>query len=156
MFDRSISTVAHVDPEVWAAVQAEPARVKGAFEEALRLGSPQQIVYRTVKEDMEFEGYQLAAGAKVAMFLGAANRDPRQWTDPDKYDVSRNTTGIHLALGNGIHVCLGQMLARLEGECILSAIVRRARSMSPAGTPSYRLMNQVRALRNLPLDIAAT
>lgn len=139
------------NPDQWDIVRQDPTRVRGAFEEALRMEAPSQIVYRTTSEETEFQGYRLAGDVKVAMFNGAANRDPRQWSDPDRYDVTRNTTGVHLALGHSIHVCLGQMLARLEAETILAAIVKRATRLRQTSEPQYRLMNQVRALRSLPL-----
>lgn len=141
------------NPRQWDIVRADPSRIRGAFEEALRLEAPSQFVYRTTHQDMEFAGYQLKGGTKLAMCLGAANRDPRKWPDPDQFDVTRETTGVHLAFGNSTHVCLGQMLARLEAETILAAIVKRARALEPAGAPAHRLMNQVRALRNLPLRV---
>jgi cytochrome P450 len=141
------------NPKQWEVVKSDPSRVRGAYEEALRMEAPSQIVYRTTEDDLDFQGYRLKGGTKVAMFLGAANRDPRQWENADKYDVRRDVTGIHLAFGHSIHVCLGQMLARLEAEAILSAIIKRSLSMSLASEPRYRLMNQVRALRNLPLNI---
>jgi hypothetical protein len=86
------------------------------------------------------------------MFLGSANRDPRFWEYPEKFDVNRRTIG-QIAFGNGIHVCIGQMIARLEAECLLAALFAGASSLELAGEPRYRLMNQLRTLDVLPLRI---
>ena len=87
------------------------------------------------------------------MFLGAANRDPRQWKRPDDYDIRRKTVG-HVGFGAGIHMCDGQMLARLEGEVVLAALARKVRTLEPAGEPRRRYNNTLRGLSSLPLRIA--
>ncbi len=77
-------------------------------------------------------GIAIGEGEKVLMFLGAANRDPRRWENPDSYDITRRTSG-HVGYGSGIHMCVGQLVARLEGEVMLAALARKvAPSRSPA------------------------
>ena len=71
----------------------------------------------------------------------------------DRFDVDRDVTGVHLAFGTGPHVCIGQMIARLEAECILGAIVRRVKAIEPAGDPEYRIVNTLRTLERLPLRL---
>jgi cytochrome P450 len=90
--------------------------------------------------------------AKILVMLGAANRDPDQWERPDSFDVRRQTLG-HLALGAGVHICIGQMIARLEGEAVLKAMLARVASLSLAGAPTRTLNNNLRSLKTLPLAV---
>jgi hypothetical protein len=143
------------NPGQFALVKANPALVKGAFEEALRLESPAQIMFRTTTGEVELGGVRLRADTKVGYQIGAANRDPRQWADPDRFDVTRQTTGVHRAFGVGAHVCIGQMIARLEAESILGALIRRVRAIEPAGQSRWRPVNTLRTLDVLPLTLVA-
>lgn len=77
---------------------------------------------------------------------------PRQWPDPDVFDISRRATG-HLTFGFGIHVCLGMAFARMEGEAVLTALARRARGIETAGEPRRMLNNSLRGLETLPLRL---
>jgi len=143
------------NPDQFALVKANPALLKGAFEEALRLESPAQIMFRVTVGEVELGGVRLRADTKVGYQIGAANRDPRQWTDPDRFDVTRQTTGVHRSFGVGAHVCIGQMIARLEAESILGAVIRRVRAIEPAGPSSWRPVNTLRTLDTLPLRLVA-
>lgn len=140
-------------PDQLAKVQANPALIKGAFEEALRMESPAQVMFRTTTGEVELGGVRLRADTKVGYHMGAANRDPRQWKDPDRFDVTRQTTGVHRAFGVGAHVCIGQMIARLEAECILGAVLRRIERIEPAGPAQWRPVNTLRTLDVLPLTL---
>jgi cytochrome P450 len=133
-------------PDQFAVVKADPARIKGAFEEALRLESPAQVMFRTTTSDVVLGGVRLRADTKVGYHMGAANRDPRKWNDPDRFDVTRQTAGVHRAFGHGAHVCIGQMIARLEAESILAAVIRRVRLIEPAGAHRWRPVNTLRTL----------
>jgi cytochrome P450 len=84
---------------------------------------------------MEQDGREnlLPKGAKVLMFLAAANRNPRRWEEPGRFDITRNAAG-HVGFGAGIHMCVGQVVARLEGEAMLAALAKRFRRMEIAGT----------------------
>ena len=84
--------------------------------------------------------------------LASANRDPRNWPDPDRYDIERRPSG-HVAFGAGIHGCVGQAVARLEGEVVLTAIARRVKRIEVAGPHTRRLNNTLRALDTLPLHL---
>jgi len=141
------------NPDQFALVKADPARIKGAFEEALRMESPAQVMFRITTADTVLGGVKLRADTKVGYHMGAANRDPRQWPDPDRFDVTRQTTGVHRAFGFGAHVCIGQMIARLEAESILGAIIRRVRTIEPDGTAQWRPVNTLRTLDTLPLRL---
>lgn len=141
------------NPDQLALVKADPGKIKSAFEEALRLQSPAQVMFRTTTGEVDLSGYRLEADTKVGFHMGAANRDPRKWPDPDKFDVTRQTAGVHRAFGNGSHVCVGQMIARLEAECILGALIRRVKAIEPTGPAVPRLVNTLRTLDTLPLRL---
>ncbi len=138
-------------PEQFALVKKDPSKVKGAFEEALRLESPAQVMFRTTTRDVLLDGVKLRANTKVGYHMGAANRDPRQWTDPDRFDVTRQSVGIHRAFGHGAHVCIGQMIARLEAESILNAIIKNVSKIESNGIAKWRPVNTLRTLDQLPL-----
>jgi cytochrome P450 len=141
------------DPVQWSMVHNNPAKARGAFEEAIRHESPSQVQFRTTIAPATLGGYSLDGDAKVAMFIGAANRDPRKWQRAEVFDTTRQVTGIHLAFGSGVHNCIGQMIARLEAEVIISAIAKRAKAITLAGEPSYRIINTLRTLKELPLRV---
>lgn len=140
-------------PNQFAVLHGDPARIRNAFDEGIRHESPSIVMFRTTTGAVELSGYRLAADTKIGYYMGAANRDPRKWHNPDQYDINRQVIGIHRAFGTGAHMCIGQMIARLEAECILGAIVRRAKSIELAGEPRYRLVNVLRTLDTLPLRI---
>jgi 4-methoxybenzoate monooxygenase (O-demethylating) len=86
------------------------------------------------------------------MFTGAANRDPCQWDRPDEYDIGRRTIG-HVGFGSGIHQCVGQLLARLEGESVLSALARKVATIEITGPTCRRYNNTLPGLTELPIAI---
>src|SRR5580698_817191 len=138
-------------PEQWEKMRADSARLaKAAFEEAVRFESPVQTFFRTTTCATELGGVKLEEGRKILLFLGAANRDPRQWQDPDEYDIERKVLG-HVGFGAGIHVCVGQLLARLEGEVVLQAMAKQVSHIELAGEPKRRFNNTLRGLERLPL-----
>jgi cytochrome P450 len=139
-------------PEQFAKLRADPSLARAAFEEAVRYESPVQTFFRTTTRAVEIGGLPVGEGEKVLMFLGAANRDPRHWERPDEYDITRRTIG-HVGFGSGIHQCVGQLLARLEGECVLSALARKARSIEITGPLRRRYNNTLRALASLPVTL---
>jgi cytochrome P450 len=139
-------------PDQFARLRARPSLARAAFEEAVRYESPVQTFFRTTSRAVEIGGVPVGEGEKVLMFLGAANRDPRHWQRPDEYDITRNTVG-HVGFGSGIHHCVGQLLARLEGECVLAALARRVAAIEIAGPPRRRYNNTLRALASLPVRL---
>jgi 4-methoxybenzoate monooxygenase (O-demethylating) len=139
-------------PEQFARLRADTSLARAAFEEAVRYESPVQIFFRTTTRPVEIGDIAVGEGEKVLMFLGAANRDPRPWERPDEYDITRRTTG-HVGFGSGIHQCVGQLLARLEGECVLSALARKVAAIEITGPPRRRYNNTLRALASLPLTV---
>ena len=141
-------------PEQWTKLRLEPSLTRNAVEEVLRLESPFQMFFRTTTEPVVIDGVQLEADRKVLLSLGAANRDPRHWAQPDEFDITRKTTG-HLAFGMGIHGCVGQMLARLELEALVSALLERVAAFESEGMPVWLLHNTLRTLEKLPLRVVA-
>lgn len=139
-------------PEEWERLRANPSLAKRALDESLRWDSTVQIFFRTATCDTEVAGTAIPEGAKVLLHLGAANRDPRQWAEPDRFDLTRSASG-HVGFGFGIHQCLGQMVARLEGELVLEALLRRVRSIRLAGPPVRRLNNTLHAIAHLPVEV---
>jgi cytochrome P450 len=139
-------------PQQFARLRADPSLPRAAFEEAVRYESPVQTFFRTTTRAVEFDGVPIDEGEKVLMFLGAANRDPRHWERPDEYDITRRVIG-HVGFGSGIHQCVGQLLARLEGECVLSALARKVASIDITGPIQRRYNNTLRALASLPVAL---
>ncbi|QEE61431.1 cytochrome P450 [Salinibacterium sp. dk2585] len=142
-------------PEVWAQLRETPSLAKFAIDEALRLESPFQKYHRTVTVDTVLGGVHLPAGAKVLVFIGAANRDPRRWgDDADEFRLDRNSSG-HLAFGMGLHQCVGQPIARLEIEIVLQQLLERVLTIEPAGEPVPLVHNVLRGFTSLPVAIRA-
>ena len=139
-------------PDQYAKLRANPALARGAFEEAIRFESPVQTFFRTTTRPAEIGGITIPEGEKVLMFLGAANRDPRHWPHADSYDIERRAQG-HVGFGWGVHNCVGQMLARLEGEVMVAALARRAATMEIAGPVVRRYNNTLRGLESLPVRV---
>lgn len=139
-------------PDQFARLRADPTLARGAFEEAVRLESPVQTFFRTTTHPVEIGGEQIGEGRKVLMFLGAANRDPRQWEQPDSYDITRRNAA-HVGFGAGIHGCVGAVLARLEGEVVLNALARKVTALEITGEPVRRYNNTLRGLSHLPVTM---
>jgi cytochrome P450 len=137
-------------PDQFRRLREDPGLTRHAFEEAVRFESPVQTFFRTTTRSVEIGGQPVGEGEKVLMFLGAANRDPRRWERPDEYDIKRPLSG-HVGFGNGIHACVGQLLARLEGECVLTALARRIEAIEICGPTRRRYNNTLRGLASLPI-----
>jgi cytochrome P450 len=133
-------------------VRADPNLWRSAFDEVLRWDSPVQTFFRTTSRPVEVGGVTLGADEKVLLFLGSANRDPARWAEPDRFDAGRNTSG-HVALGHGIHLCVGQMIARLEAEMLLQAFAKRVARFEIDGEPRRKLNNTLRAFERLPVKV---
>jgi cytochrome P450 len=141
-------------PEQFQALRANPELARPAFEELLRFESPFQTFFRTTTRETEIGGITLPADEKVMVSPAAANRDPRQWQDPDRFDITRTTTG-HVGFGAGIHGCVGQMIARLEVEVLLRAMAARVTAIEFTGEPRRMLHNTLRGFQSLPVRLRA-
>jgi cytochrome P450 len=142
-------------PRAWELLRATPTLARATFEEAIRFESPVQTFFRTTTRVVTIGDIEIGEGEKVLMFLGAANRDPRRWPNPHVYDITRVTSG-HVGFGSGVHMCVGQLLARLEAEVLLAALARRIKSISIVGTPKRAFNNTLRGLEALPVMIDPT
>jgi cytochrome P450 len=111
-------------PDELAKLQADPSLVASAVEEVLRWRAPSQYQGRFSVADRDFHGVTIPAGHPVLIVTGAANRDPRAYDDPDRFDIERTGPGP-ISFGHGIHHCIGAHLARLEGQIALSELYRR-------------------------------
>jgi cytochrome P450 len=111
-------------PEQRAALVADPSRAPAAFEEILRLRVPLQFGTRTLIRDAEVAGERLRAGQRVIVLYISANRDEREFPDPDRFDIDRKPER-HLGFGTGVHFCIGAHAARLEGIVLLQELCAR-------------------------------
>jgi 4-methoxybenzoate monooxygenase (O-demethylating) len=140
------------NPAQWSLLRENPKLIRGSFEEVLRFESPVQCFFRTTTKEVDVGGVRLGDGDKVLLVFGAANRDPRRWDQPDTFDVTRRAAG-HMTFGTGIHGCVGQAVARLEAEAVVSALARHVQSFELTGEPTRRLNNLLRGFDTLPLRI---
>src|SRR4051812_11009549 len=140
------------DPVAWGQVVADPGLVAPAAEEMTRFDSSLQIFERTATRPVDVHGTRLEEGQKIAALLGAANRDPAVFAEPDRFDVHRHPNP-HLGFGAGIHFCLGAPLARVEVQAVLGALRRRLPGLLLAAEPERRPEFVIRGLR--ALDVAA-
>src|SRR3954471_6589811 len=139
-------------PDQLARLRQDPTLARNAFEEAIRFESPVQTFFRTTTREVEISGHRIGEGEKVLMFLGAANRDPRRWENADRYDIGRKTSG-HVGYGSGIHMCVGQLVARLEGEVMMAALARKVAAIEITGPVKRRYNNTLRGLESLPITM---
>ena len=140
-------------PDQLARLRAEPGLLGTAVEELIRYDSPLQLFERTAKQDAEVAGVTVRAGQKIAALLGAANRDPAVFADPDRLDVGR-AVNPHLGFGAGIHYCLGAPLARVELQVSLGTLLARFPRLELAGEPVRRPEFVLRGLSSLPVSVA--
>ena len=141
------------NPDQWREFCAEPTLARSAFEEVIRFESPVQTFFRTTTKPVTVAGVQLEEGQKVLLFLAAANRDPRKWEAPERFDIRRRTLG-HVGFGTGIHGCVGQAVARMEGEIILTELAKRVESVKITGEPKSQLNNTLRGWASLPVTVS--
>jgi 4-methoxybenzoate monooxygenase (O-demethylating) len=136
----------------WEKLRQNHSLVRNAFEEGLRYEGPVQVFFRTAVRDTDIGGLPIGQNQKVAAFMASANRDPRRWPHPDTFDVERRAAG-HMALGTGIHGCVGQTVARLEGEAVFGALVRKVKSIELAAEPTRHYNNVLRSFERLPVQV---
>jgi len=136
----------------WQRLAHAPASAAAAVEELLRFDAPVQRMGRLAKEPMELRGQRVAAGQRVFLMLGAANRDPEQFAAPDTLDLAR-ADGKHVAFGWGPHYCVGAGLGRLEAELAFAALARRFPDAALGETPEFQNNVTIRGLRSLRLRL---
>ena len=138
-------------PDQLTRLRADPSLIRSAVEELLRYDGPVQRTGRLALEGVEIGGQRIQAGDSVTAFLGAANRDPAQFADPDRLDIAR-ADNHHLAFGGGIHYCVGAPLARLEAQIAIDSLLRRLPGLRlQTDAPAWRQTAVLRGLQALPL-----
>jgi cytochrome P450 len=141
-------------PDQRKRLQDDPSLLPSAIEELLRFDSPVQLTVRTAAEDITLPSTTLSKGKSALLLLGAANRDPEQFADPDRLDVGR-ADNRHLAFGMGVHFCLGAPLARMEGQIAVGDMFRRFPQMRLLDeAPPYKPNFTLRGLASLPVSLS--
>jgi pimeloyl-[acyl-carrier protein] synthase len=140
------------NPAEFAKLRDDPGLIESAIEEALRYDSPTQAPNPQVATaEVEIGGRKISKGEVVTVLIGAANRDPAKFPEPDRLDIARND-GEHLAFSHGMHFCLGASLARLQAQIAVAAIVRRMPRLRLAtGALTWKTMGRFRGLESLPV-----
>jgi 4-methoxybenzoate monooxygenase (O-demethylating) len=157
--DTTVNGIGHMllafatHPEAWSQLRCDPKLSRTVFDESLRWDGTVQTFFRTTTRDVAVAEHIIPEGSKVLLFLAAANRDPRYWAEPERFDPARKNAG-HVGFGFGIHQCLGQMVARQEAEVVLAALLAKVSSMRVVGPIRRRLNNTLHALHSLPLEVA--
>ncbi len=158
--DTTVATLANLlycfatHPTQWQLLRAEPTLLTAAIDEVLRYESPVHTFCRTSTEQVEFAQATMPADTKLLCVMGAANRDPARWQDADRFDI-RRASHPHVAFGSGIHVCVGQHVARQEIAALLAALVARVAHIELTGDAQWRVGNAVHTLQHLPLRLHA-
>jgi 4-methoxybenzoate monooxygenase (O-demethylating) len=137
-------------PGEWAKLRQDPTRARASIEEVLRFESPFQGAFRTTTRKVEVGGVTMGDNDKVFVLLGSSNRDPRRWERPDVFDIDRRTTG-QVAFGTGIHGCVGQMISRLEVECLLIELARRVERIELLSEGPRKVHNTLRGFVEMPV-----
>ena len=141
-------------PDAQQALAADPALIPSAMEEVLRFDSPVQADLRGVARDVEFDGTMIEAGSTVMLLIGAANRDPAEFPDPDRFDIRRDPNP-HLAFMLGIHFCIGAGLARLESRVAFEELLSRYsfRLVDPTIARTFTNKSVMRGVPSLPVEL---
>jgi cytochrome P450 len=139
-------------PELLQEIRANPALIPSFVEESLRYEGPSKMMPRYTTQEVTIRGVTIPPDQIVIALLASANRDPAQFPDPDRFDITREQRG-HLGFGHGIHFCSGAPLARMEGRIAFEELLRRIPSFSRNGKSEWLPYLGLRGLRQLPLKI---
>ncbi|MFN3937430.1 MAG: cytochrome P450/oxidoreductase [Gemmobacter sp.] len=140
------------NPGEWDKVRADPELIGNAVEEAVRIAAPVRGWTRYVAEDSELAGHHLPKGARVLVMFAAANRDPAKFPDPARFDVTRDVHD-HVGFGQGVHMCMGMHLARMEMQSLVRALRRRVARFELTAEPEIGLNNSIRAYARIPVRV---
>ncbi|MFI7603377.1 cytochrome P450 [Actinoplanes sp. NPDC049681] len=140
------------NPEQLALLRTDPGLAPSAVEELLRYDTPVQLISRVAWDDIEVAGVPVSGGERFVAYLGAGNRDPERFAEPDRLDLTR-ADNAPLSFGGGIHYCLGAPLARLEAQIALPALVDRFPKLDFAAAPERRDSLAIRGYTRLPISV---
>lgn len=141
------------NPDQWDLLRSRPELIPNAAEELLRYGTPFKAFFRRTRATAEVGGVDIPPGSRVAVMLAAADRDPRQFPDPHRLDVTRENAKTHLAFGNALHVCLGSPLARMEIVSLLTELTQRVARFERAGDATPSPSQTVQKFQTLPVRV---
>ena len=156
--DTTISTTGQIikffvdHPDQWDLIRKDASLIPNAVEEAVRMATPIRAFTRYVIEDSEIAGHMIPAGKRVIVMYASANRDPRKFPDPDRYDVTRDVHD-HLGFGQGVHMCMGMHLARREIILLIEALRRRVDRFEILSEPVIAMNNTIRAYASMPVKV---
>ncbi|MGD9999409.1 MAG: cytochrome P450, partial [Ilumatobacteraceae bacterium] len=141
-------------PDQWQVLRADPSLVRNAFDESLRWDSPSRMAGRITTTEVDVGGITIPAGERCGLLFAAANRDPRRWDDPDRFDVRRDLAG-QLGWGFGVHLCVGRQLALMEADALLTELAARIERWEPAGEPEPWMTTIGHGPASLPVTFVA-
>lgn len=156
--DTTISAIANAlhlfatHPAQWDILKNDPELIPNAVNEIVRHESPLRAFSRRARHDTEIAGTAIPAGARVLVIYASANRDEREWENPDTFDIRRDATR-QLGFGHGAHACAGQSLARLETQAMLRALIERVDRIELTAQPAWAINNIIRRHERLPLKL---
>lgn len=139
------------NPDQWDVLRENLSIIPNAVNEVVRIESPIQNFSRVATRDVVIDGVTIPAGSRVIMSYGAANRDPRRWDDPDRFDVRRRAMD-HLGFGHGVHQCIGNNLARMEITALLTALAKRVKRIELHDSERH-INNVLRGFRRLDVSV---
>ena len=151
----AISSALHLfatHPQQWQLLKDEPTLIPNAVNEVIRFESPLRAFARHTRCETEVAGVRIPEGARVLVIYASANRDEREWDNPETFDIRRDANR-HLGFGQGAHACAGQSLARLETSAMLRALVDRVDRIEPTAEPTWAINNIIRRHKHLPLKL---
>ena len=141
-------------PEQWDVLREDLSLLRNTFDESLRWDSPSRMAGRIAMRDVEIEGLTIPAGTRCGLMFAAANRDPRKWDDPERFDIRRDLRG-QVGWGYGIHSCVGRTLAQLEADALLGALAARIDRFEAAGEPEWWMTTIGHGPASLPVRFHA-
>ncbi|NYI44453.1 cytochrome P450 [Nocardioides aromaticivorans] len=141
-------------PEIFDDYRNRPELREAIVNETLRLDTPEQFVVRTTTQPITLDGVDIPAGEVLVLFIGAGNRDPLVFAEPDTFRLDRDVDlSKHLAFGGGIHGCAGQVLARAEAHVVFGALTERFTALELAGPVDHNHSDFIRSITALPITV---
>jgi hypothetical protein len=141
-------------PKEYQKIRTDPALVRAAFDESLRWDSPSRMAGRITTREVDIGEFSVPAGQRVGLMFAAANRDPRAWADPDRYDLGRDLKK-QVGWGYGVHACVGRILAQLEASSLLAELARRVARIEIAAEPEPWMTTIGHGPAKLPIRLYA-